>query len=50
MMQRILFSSIAISLLLFFQKHAGSAETHNIILLYADDIGYGDLSCYEATA
>ena len=49
-MQRILFSTIAIGLLLFFQRYAGSAETPNIILIYADDIGYGDLSCYGATA
>lgn len=26
------------------------AETPNVVLIYADDIGYGDVSCYGATA
>ncbi len=47
-MQRTLFSTIAIGLLLLFQRNAGTAELPNIILIYADDIGYGDLSCYGA--
>lgn len=29
--------------------HAAAADTPNIVLIYADDIGYGDLSCYGAT-
>src|SRR3954447_17312683 len=30
--------------------HTSSAEPPNILLIYADDIGYGDTSCYGATA
>lgn len=30
-------------------RSADSAKTPNIVLIYADDIGYGDLSCYGAT-
>jgi arylsulfatase A-like enzyme len=30
--------------------HAVAAELPNIVLIYADDIGYGDVGCYGATA
>ena len=30
--------------------HAAPARRPNVVLIYADDLGYGDVSCYGATA
>lgn len=35
--------------LVAFALPAFAAETPNIVLIYADDIGYGDMGCYGAT-
>lgn len=35
--------------LLSFAPAASATDKPNIVLIYADDIGYGDLSCYGAT-
>lgn len=31
------------------QPKTASSDLPNIVLIYADDLGYGDLSCYGAT-
>lgn len=41
--------SMALALLLLFMGFNAQSQRHpNVIIIYADDLGYGDLSCYGA--
>src|SRR5687767_6849745 len=48
MKSRFLFFLVAIAFLCSSEISAAESQKPNIILIYADDLGYGDVSCYGA--
>ncbi|MGA0854494.1 MAG: sulfatase-like hydrolase/transferase, partial [Luteolibacter sp.] len=47
-MKRAMSAFLMVIMLIAAVSHA--AQKPNILLIYADDVGYGDLACYGATA
>jgi arylsulfatase A len=45
-MSRLFLSALAVTLICAEAAHAAEQRPPNIVVLYADDIGYGDLGCY----
>ncbi len=40
---------LILSTLVLFAGNAFAAEKPNVVLIFADDLGYGDVGCYGAT-
>ncbi len=45
----IIMKSLLLSCLLLLGAHLANAQPPNIILIYMDDMGYGDIGCFGST-